>query len=300
MVRMLFRPFRIGFWLTLGFAAFLSEGLSHLPRGGGEGRVSTHGEHGSQLPEVARGAAHFLLHPVWGALVIAILVCATIAILVFMWISSRGKFIFLDDVLRERAAIVEPWKRFAGQGDSLFVFWLALTLASIGAVIALTLPLLPAFLAAVASGQAWPVLTAITVSWWVAAMVPLGLFLAYTHLFLFHFVVPIMYRDGIGVLAAWGRFLALFRMNVIPFLVFGLFFLILQIAVGVAVVMVGFSTCCVGFVLMAIPYVSSVVLLPVDTVFRGLGPDFLTQFGPGASTAAVPPAGAPPASGAGS
>lgn len=266
MVRMLFRPFRIEFWLKLGFAAFLSEGLAHLSHGGGGSRWSTHGRHGEQIPDAARGAAEFLLHPVWAVVIILILVFVALAALVFMWVCSRGKFIFLDDVLHERTAIVEPWRRFARQGNSLFAFWLVLTIVSVCAVIGITLPLLPAVLSAVASGAAWQAVTAIAVSWWVAAMVPLGLIIAYAHLFLFHFVVPIMYRDGSGVLAAWRRFLPLLRSHLFPFFAFGFLFLILQIAVGVAIVVVGFSTCCVGFVLMSIPYVSSVVLLPVDVV----------------------------------
>ena len=301
MLRLLFRPFRIDFWLQLGFAAFLSEGISHLLHGGGRGGGHRHAapdKHAAPIAEVAREAAAFLLHPVWGALVVTILVCVTTAILALMWLSSRGRFIFLDDVMHGRAAIVEPWKRFARQGNSLFAFWLGLTIVSVGAVIAVSLPLIPAVLGAVASGEAWPVLLAIAVSWWVAAMIPLSLLIAYTHLFLFQFVVPIMYRDGIGVIAAWRLFLPLFRGNVIPFLAFGFLFLFLLIVVGVAVVVAGFSTCCVGFLLIAIPYVSSVVLLPVEVVFRGLGPDFLAQFGPQWSITAAPAPAPTPAPGA--
>ena len=33
---------------------------------------------------------------------------------------SRGKFVFLDDVLRGRSAIGEPWGRCGRLGDSLF------------------------------------------------------------------------------------------------------------------------------------------------------------------------------------
>jgi hypothetical protein len=64
-----------------------------------------------------------------------------------------------------------------------------------------------------------------------------------------------------------------------------------------AIVVAGFSTCCIGFLLMAIPYVSSVVLLPVDVLFRGLGPDFLAQFGPQWAITGAP--ATPPQPGAG-
>src|SRR5262245_17504965 len=112
--RMLFRPFRFEFWIVLGFAAFLSEGLTHSGGGGGGGGgcFGVH-ERGAAVREVVRHVASFLLHPIWGVLIICILTLVAIAIMVFMWVSSRGKFVFLDDVLHERAAIVAPWKDFA-------------------------------------------------------------------------------------------------------------------------------------------------------------------------------------------
>ena len=168
-----------------------------------------------------------------------------------------------------------------------------MAIVSVVTILTVSLPLIPALLSAAATGQGWPIVLAIVLSWWAAAMVPLLLLIAYTHLFLFQFVVPIMYREGIGVLAAWGKFLALFRSHVLHFLAFGLFFIVLLIGVAVAIMVVGFSTCCVGFVLFALPYVSSVVLLPIDVLFRGLGPDFLAQFGPewsiGERTTTEPP-----------
>ena len=40
----------------------------------------------------------------------------------FMWIGSRGRFIFIDCIVRNRGAIVEPWRQFARDGNRLFVF----------------------------------------------------------------------------------------------------------------------------------------------------------------------------------
>ena len=48
--------------------------------------------------------------------------------------------------------------------------------------------------------------------------------------------------------------------------------------IGLAII--GFGTCCIGVVLMIIPYIGNVVLLPVTVTSRGLGPEFLAQFGP--------------------
>jgi hypothetical protein len=291
MVRMLFRPFRLEFWLTLGFAAFLSELLSR-PTGGGSS-WQMHGP-GPRMPEVLRHVAAFLLHPVWGALLLAAVICGVIVGIVLMWLSSRGKFIFLDDVVRERAAIVEPWKRYARLGNSLFAFRLAFNIVFAAIVIGISLPLIPAILEAIAAGGSWRVFLAIFAVWWVAAMVPLLLVGACVHLFLSQFVASIMYRDDLGVLAAWRRFGSLFTAHAPAFIGFALLYLVAGIVVGVTVVLLGFATCCVGFVLIVLPYVGSVTLLPVEVTFRGLGPDFLAQFGTEWSVFAKPqPAPAP-------
>ena len=107
-----------------------------------------------------------------------------------------------------------------------------------------------------------------------------GLLLAFVGLMLDDFVVPLMYRHGMRANEAWRRFLPLFREHLGQFVLYALFVLVLAVAVGAAVVAVGFATCCIGFLLMLLPYVGQVVLLPLHVAYRGLGPEFLAQFGP--------------------
>jgi hypothetical protein len=126
MTRMLFRPARAGFWFTLGFAAFLSEYLSW---GLGRGRMGDRARDdraSDALPSDVLGTiVEFLRNPIVTTVVIGIAICALAAWLLIMWISSRGRFIFLDNVARERVAIVEPWRRYKRIGNSLFVWRLA-------------------------------------------------------------------------------------------------------------------------------------------------------------------------------
>ena len=309
MVRMLFRPFRIETWFVLGFAAFLSEYLSH-PTGGSS--FSGHGSgwrdyHHGEVPPQVRHVAGFLLHPAWGALLIAIVTVAVLCLLLFVWLSCRGKFVFLDNLAREKAAIVEPWKRYGRLGNSLFAFGLTLTLLTIGTGLAISLPVLIPVLRALDTGEGWPALIPMIALWWVMAIVPFALVVGCTFLFLEHFVVPIMYRHELGVLAAWGRFFSLFSRNTASFIGFALFYFVISIVFGIAVAVGGFATCCVGFLLLSIPYVGSVVLLPIEVTLRGLGPDFLSQFGSewsifgaAAATPEAPATRTPPAPGAAS
>src|SRR6185503_4909157 len=110
-------------WFTLGFAAFLSEYLSW---GLGRGRLGRHvraDRTSDAIPaDVLGRIVDFLSNPIVTAVVIWIAICAVVAYVLITWISSRGRFIFLDNVARERAAIVEPWRRFKRIGNSLFVW----------------------------------------------------------------------------------------------------------------------------------------------------------------------------------
>ena len=103
---------------------------------------------------------------------------------------------------------------------------------------------------------------------------------AYAHMFLVHFVVPIMHREGLATNAAWGRFLPLLRNNLGSFLIYGLFILLLWFGVGFALLLVVVFTCCIAAIPLVIPYISTVTLLPVYVVFRAFGVEFLGQLLP--------------------
>jgi hypothetical protein len=98
MVRMLFRPFALQNWIVVGFAAFLSEYLSHALGG----RYSWREKHDETTRQAARRIADFFQHPMWGPTIIAIVVCAALLFILFLWLTSRGRFVFLDNVVRER------------------------------------------------------------------------------------------------------------------------------------------------------------------------------------------------------
>ena len=277
MTRMLFRPFQFRNWFVLGFAAFLSEYLSW----GFSGSRSTYQRHPHVVShELLIRAVEFLRNPLAMTLVLWILLCALAVAILFMWISSRGKFIFLENVVHEQAGIVEPWGRFKRLGNSLFAWRLGFSIVCLLLVGAMVLPFLAA-IAALVSQDAFRPADLLVLLPLAAMLAPFGIVVAYTLLFLHSFVVPIMYKDGVGALAAWRRFLDLFRAHAASFIVFGLFAFALTIVVGFAVVAFGMATCCIGFFLLSLPYIGSVLLLPVELTARALGPEFLAQFGPG-------------------
>jgi hypothetical protein len=64
----------------------------------------------------------YLLAYVWLGIIFLILW------LFFNWVGCRGQFLFLDNLVRNRAAFWEPWRRYARQGNSWFVFHIVITL----------------------------------------------------------------------------------------------------------------------------------------------------------------------------
>jgi hypothetical protein len=273
--RMLFRPFTLRTWLVLGFAAFLSEAITH-----GSGLGSSYQMDEGRGPGVVfRGVRGLLAGLVVAGIGMVLVAAIAILLILLLWVNSRGRFVFLDDVVRERAAVVEPWKRLGRSGQSLFVWTIGFVFVCLAIATLLALP----FLASLAAlwgegGFEWRLLGALWVL--LAAGIPFGIGVAATLLYLSDFVIPIMYRHGLSAMAAWGRFIALFRAHTASFVVYALFVFGLWIVVGALLTVIGVSTCCLGFVLFGLPYVSSVVLLPVLVTFRGLGPEFLAQFGP--------------------
>ena len=101
----------------------------------------------------------------------------------------------------------------------------------------------------------------------------------YHSLFLKDFVVPIMYKQRVGVIRGWANFLTLFGRHFFTFIIYGLFIFVLGIAVVITVVLFALITCCIGLLLMAIPFVGAVILLPVSYTFRAFSVEFLGQFG---------------------
>src|SRR5881227_603139 len=117
--KILFQPFDLKKWLVIGFAAFLS---GHLA-GVGFNFPSPFGNFQSHrtTPEVI--SPHFEQWKPW--LVVAVVVLALFffaLVIALTWLKARGNFIFTDCVVKNRAAIVEPWREYRREGNSYFLF----------------------------------------------------------------------------------------------------------------------------------------------------------------------------------
>lgn len=281
MTQALFRPFDLRKWLVLGFTAFLA-GLMDW-QGGRSGRSghSFDGRDWRDILELPAEAWGWLTgHPLWAALIFAGVIAILILSVVLTWLSSRGKFMFLDNVFRDRAAVRAPWREFRSAGDSLFVARLLLGAVGFAVFSIYLLGCLLVLIGMAGSGASGDGILP-TVLVMAAGLLLLILAAAFVDICLNDFVVPVMAKRRMTILPAAGVFWDLFRRNTGAFLLYGLLIFVLKVAVVTLVVAVGLMTCCVGFLLLAVPYVNSVILLPVSYGFRAFSLEFLGQFGPG-------------------
>lgn len=280
MRRMLFQPFHVEAWLVLGFSAFLARMLDSA--GGSFGWNLGGGSHGHDAG--ARAAAAFdqlawlLDHPIVlaGIAVGMLLVC--VALVVLGWVSARAQFVFLENVVLEKPAFLDPWRRHGRLGNSLFLWGAAFSFAWLVPAALIVLPFANTVALMLRGGDL--VLPGVAGF----ASVGLGLLamlvIAFVLLLAREFVVPLMWRHQENATEAWIRFGALFRSHPGEFVAYALFLFVLGIGAAIAVLVAGIATCCVGLLLMLIPYLGAVVLLPVHVTGRALGPEFLAQFGP--------------------
>ncbi len=271
--RLLLEPFVLRTWIVMGFTAWLAR-LAGGGGGGGSTGVRNLGGAGWQseverLPdELAEAGRELWSHAVLGPVVVLVVLAVLALVVVLLWLSSRGKLIFYDNVATGRAAVAEPWRRLGRLGDSLFLFRIGFAAAAIGVVGMLLL-------------LGYSVRSSIAgVVGVVALGVVAGLVAAFVAVLLDGFVVPIMVRSRIGVLAAWDVLLPRVSRDPWPFVIYALLLLGLAVLVGIAIAVVGLLTCCAFFVVLALPFVGTVVLLPVLVTYRALGPEVLAAVDP--------------------
>jgi len=278
MKRILFQPFDINKWFVLGFTAFLA-GL--LDGGGGSGSRGHKYDH-VDWGDVARfpnTAWEWLMdHSIWFSLILFGVVFIFALVILLNWLSSRGKFMFLDNVVHNRAKITQPWNDFKNLGNSLFVWRLIYGFIVFFIFMALLVLFFLSFLSMYDGGFPKP-LTGFTVAGMVLVLLTLFVITAYISAFLDGFVVPIMYRHNLTATKAWGRFLPLLGKNFWYFILYGIIVFFLIIVVIITVILFGLMTCCIGFLFLIIPYIGSVIMLPVSVTFRAFSVEFLEQFG---------------------
>lgn len=107
----------------------------------------------------------------------------------------------------------------------------------------------------------------------------LALVFALIQKFTMDFVVPIQLLRGGSCLAAWKEFWGMLAGHAGLFTLYILFQIVLGMAITIIVLIAVLVTCCIAGCLMIIPYVGTVLLLPVLVFKQSYPLYFLRQFG---------------------
>jgi len=214
--------------------------------------------------------------------------------LLIVWLNSRGRFMFLYCVAQNKAEVKNPWHQLGEHGDSLFAFRVVLGIVAI---------VLASLLTAMIAVPIFVVKDNLALS--IAGGVIGGLLLFVVAIlfmiigkFTKDFVVPIMYLQTPSAVAAWRMLLDILAFNKGRFVLYILFHIVISLAVGSIVLAIGCLTCGCACCLLALPFIGTVILLPVLVFLRSYSLFYLAQYGPEFNAFApvpqvVPPAGPP-------
>jgi hypothetical protein len=279
----LWRPFDLAKWLVLGFSAWLANLAGGANSGwnfvfddqdmAGRRHISSGGDWFHDVGDLL----------IWVPLILLLILAIAAIVVVVLWLSSRAKFIFLDNVINNRAQIVEPWHRYRAIGNTLFLwrlfFYVGLGLVALLVGLVLMVPAATLSVSDALSGLSFAAMGFAAVIMFLIAIVA-----CYVLLFLEAFVVPIMYKYDLNAVESWRFFVPWFRARPWSFILYGLFVFGTILAAMIFAVIAFTVTCCVltpVCCLIALPYVGTVVLLPLHVLYRLFSVEFLAQFDAG-------------------
>jgi hypothetical protein len=284
--RALLFPARLEKWLALGFIAFLAglgeSGGSYSFRWPFPGGSPPSGSPKSTAPEKIFGES-WRDALAWAGehtgLVIALgsgmlLLGVALAVLL-IWLSSRGKLMFVESVIHDRYQVKEPWERLREPAWAIFKFRLILGIIGLSVV---TIALGSGAAIALDELKTGDFGTKSIAGGLVAGgILFLTAFpLALVSMLLDDFVIPLFYLRGGTLRSAWALVQSqMIANNTGPLVLFYLLKMLMGVGFALLATMTACVTCCVA----ALPYVSSVVLLPAHVFFRSYSLLFLQQLG---------------------
>ncbi len=274
---MLFKPFDLSKWLVIGFCAWLAQ-LGQGGSGGGGGNGWKEYGHGGPIMETIKSnvIAHLAVIILVGAIVIPIIIVIAVAL---CWLRSRGQFMFVHCVAGNKAEVAVPWNKFARHGNSLFLF--RIVLGFIGFLV-IGIPVAASIFAGFvmcATGFNPAAIIGLTGAIFVTVVVAVlvGLIAKFTT----DFVVPIMSLHTESSVAGWKQCLALISSNKAQMLLYILFQIVICLVIAfivLAICLIGCCCCCAS-ILLLIPYIGTVILLPLIAFKRAYSLFYLRQFG---------------------
>jgi len=265
MKKILFQPFDLKKWFVIGFAAWLAS------LGAGAGGNFNYPSKRDEVQKV-NDAISQIPHSILVGGIILLVVLVLILIVLCAWLRARGGFMFTDCIVKNRGAVAAPWREFRTEGNSYFLFSLLVGFVLLIAAAVLSLPFMVPIIADVTFRHTHTVYLISTIAAWAFVMI---LFLVAWSV-LASFMGPIMYVRRCRAFEAFGAAAGLISEHPGEVLLYWLFLIVLALASAMVGCIAACATCCI----VAIPYVGTVILLPVFVLLRSFSLLFLRQFGP--------------------
>jgi hypothetical protein len=262
--KILFQPFDLKKWFVIGFAAW----LANLGGGGGFNYQYNRRDEMHKLNEAISQIPQPILITGICVLILVVLVFAFL----IAWLRARGGFMFIDCIVKNRGAIAEPWREFRTEGNSYFLFSLLVGLVLLIAAALFSLPLLLPLINDVSFLRTHHVYVIVAI----AALIFLMVFVVLAWTLIASFMLPVMYRQRCRASEAFKivtRLIAAYPGEIVLYCLF-------LIVLGLATVIVACLATCVTCCIAAIPYIGTVILLPIFILLRSFSVLFLRQFGP--------------------
>lgn len=286
-------PFQFKAWLALGFVTFLDQcgrgGGVNFPSPGGMFRERYGVDHEPDFAGMTAWAGSHVGLIMGGAAGLLTVIVGLTALV--LWVSSRGIFMYVDNVSSGRSDVARPWREHAERAGSLFVWRFVVALAALLGVILLLLT--GALLFMLLSRARVAVGPAAFVS--LLLVVPVILLLAVSgglvSIALRDFVAPIQLRRDLSCGPAVRLFLSLLRSSPGAFVLYLILKIAFSFALAAVLLLVGCLTCCCAF----LPVVGHTILQPAFYFERAWSLFLLRQLGHDLIVPAPAPAPATPA-----
>jgi hypothetical protein len=173
--------------------------------------------------------------------------------------------------VKNRGAIAEPWRDFRKEGNSFFLFSLLIGVVLLIFAGLLSLPLVIPEIKDDNFLRSHDVYLISALAGWILVMILLVVAWALVT----SFMMPIMYRRRCRAAEAFAAATKLIAAHPGEILLYCLFWIVLALGSVIVGAIAVCATCCVA----AIPYVGTVILLPLFVLLRAFSLLFLRQFG---------------------
>ena len=263
--KILFQPFDLKKWLVIGFAAWLAN------LGGGGGSFNYRTNRGEGLQKINETISQ-IPQPILIVAVCVLILLVLVLVVLVAWLRARGVFMFIDCIVKNRGAIAEPRRDFRKDGNGYFLFSLLVGIVLLVFAVVFSLPLVIPIIKDSTFLRTHHVYVIVAIAALIFAMI----FLLLAWSLIASFMLAVMYRQRCRASEAFTIVTRLIAAHPGEMLLYCLFWIVLALATALVACLATCATCCIA----AIPYVGTVILLPLFVLLRSFSLLFIRQFGP--------------------